>query len=255
MKQLTTYSFLILFCFVFSIQSCSETSTTQDYDLEMGFEYYPLEVGKYLIYKKELKTYDIEGAGVEIVETTNYVKEELIGTTLDNQGESIFIIERFEKQNLNDEWLIQNVWTVKATDNRIEETSENIKLVKMIFPLQEGKNFDATLFVDENTLVEVASENIEIYKNWDAEILTVDQAENIGSLSFDNVTTISYADDENLIEKRYALSKYAKDIGLVYQEDWFLDFQPQNGDFLESTPWEEKARMGYILKKTLLEYN
>ena len=256
MKSYITFSLLAFFTCSMLLFSCSEGTVTEDYDLDFGYDYYPLEVGKYLIYKTDSTTFNIGGDGVEILESSTFVKEETIGITMDNQGDTTYIIERFKRLSMDEEWQITDVWTTKATDLRIERTEENVKLVKMIFPLQEGIDFDATLFVDPTTSFTVAGENLEVYKDWNSEVLTVGTTETIEGNNYGAVTTISYADDENLIEKRYARSKYAKGVGLVYREDWILDTQC-GGDLAgcEAIPWEEKAEKGYIIKQVLLEHN
>ena len=126
-------------------------------------------------------------------------------------------------------------------------------MIKLIFPLQEGLDFSATLFIDNNTSIIVAGETIDAFKNWNSEVQQVGVAETIGTYAFDEVTTINYADDENLIEKRFAQSKFAKGVGLVYSEEWILDTQCLAE--CEGQAWEVKAEKGYILRQTLLEYN
>jgi hypothetical protein len=256
MKSYISFSSLAFFTLSILLFSCSEETVTEDYDLDFGYDYYPLEVGKYLIYKTDSTTFNIGGDGVEVLESSTFVKEEIIGITLDNEGDTTYIIERFKRLSMDEQWQITDVWTTKVTDLRIERTEENVKLIKMIFPLQEGIDFDATLFVDPTTSFTVAGENLEIYKDWNSEVLTVGTTETIGGNNYNEVATISYANDENLIEKRYALSQYAKGIGLVYREDWILDTQC-GGDLAgcEAIIWEEKAEKGYIIKQVLLEYN
>lgn len=257
MKSYITVSVLTFFVStMIFLSSCSEGTVTEDYDLDFGYDYYPLEVGKYLIYKTDSTTFNIGGGGVEILESSTFVKEEIIGITLDNEGDTTYIIERFKRLSLDEDWQITDVWTTKMTDRNVERTEENVKLVKMVFPLQEGVDFDATLFVDPTTTFTVAGENLEVYKDWNSEVLAVGATETIEGTTYNDVATISYADDENLIEKRYARSQYARGIGLVFREDWILDTQC-GGDLAgcEFIPWEEKAEKGYIIKQVLLEHN
>lgn len=253
MKSSLNLYILLLCSLSFLYFSCSEGTVTDDFDLEMGFEYYPLEVGQYHIYEVDSTTYNPEGSGIEQLSSKTFVKEEIIDFSIDNVGDTIYVIERYEKKDLAAEWEIRDVWSTKVYDNRAEKTEENLKLIKMIFPLQEGLDFSATLFIDDNTSILVAGETIDAFKNWNSEIQQVGVAESIGTYSFDEVTTINYADDENLIEKRFAQSKFAKGVGLVYSEEWILDTQCLAD--CEGQSWEDKAEKGYILRQTLLEYN
>ncbi len=241
----------IISLFILTIFSCREGTTSEDLNIEMGYEYYPLEVGKYKVYQVDSTIYDFDGDIPIIIESTTFVKEELIEIRLDNEGDSIYILERFERKDPNDSWEIKDVWSTKRTENTAERFEENVRLIKMVFPVREGTDFDATLYVDENFIIFVQGESLEAYKNWNSEIQTVGVPEEIGSIPFNDVATITHADDENLIEKRFSQSKYAKNIGLVYREEWILDTQ----DLTEEIPWEEKADKGYIIRQTILDYN
>ncbi len=242
---------IILFSFLLLSSSCREGSTLDDFNLDMGFDYFPLEVGKYMVYQVDSTVYDFDGSTPIIIESTTYVKEELVDTAIDNEGDTIYVLERFERKAPSEPWIIKDVWSAKITDNRAERFEENVRLVSMVFPVKEGADFDATLFIDENFTISVEGEIIEAYKNWSSEIQEVGTMESIGSLDFDNIVTIIHADDENLIEKRYSQSKYAKGVGLVHREEWILDTQ----NLTETQPWEEKAEIGYILTQTILEFN
>lgn len=251
MKSLVNFSIFIILCLSTLFYSCSEGTVLDDYEFDMGLEYYPLEVGKYLVYQVDSTTFNIEGSGVEILESTTYVKEEFVEINFDDQGDTIFVTERYEKKNLADEWVIKDVWSTQKVDLRVEKTAENLKLIKMVFPVQAGSDFNSTLYLDESTTVVVAGETVEMFKNWATQVLSVGETDSIGTFNFGEVATISYADDENLIEKRFSLEKYARGIGMVYREDCILDTQDLDGSKL----WRDKADKGYILKQTLLEYN
>ncbi len=239
------------FILVVLISSCREGSVNEDFPLEMGFEYFPLEVGKYKTYQMDSTVYDFDGAVPIIIESTTFVKEELVDIAIDNEGDTIYILERFERSNFSDPWIIKDVWSTKVANNRAERFEENIRLIKMVFPLKEGVDFDATLFIDDNFVVSVAGEAIEAFKNWTSEIQEIGTSETIGGENFSDIATIIHADDENLIEKRYSQSKYAKGLGLIEREEWILDTQ----NLTEALPWEEKAEIGYILKQTIIDYN
>ncbi len=250
MKQFSFYISIVLGIIII-MNSCKEGAVLEDLNLEYGYDYFPLEVGKYKVYQVDSTIYDFDGSTPIVLKSTTFVKEELIEIAFDNEGDTIFIIERFTRKNQTDPWQIKDVWSTKVANNRAERFEENVRLIKMVFPLREGTDFDATLYIDDNFVITVAGESIEAYKNWSSEIQTVNVPEEIGGITFDNVCTVTHTDDENLIEKRYSQSKYAKGIGLVHKEEWILNTQVLD----ENLPWEEKAEIGYILEQTILEYN
>ncbi len=251
MKSIFIKSILLLMMSITILPSCREGTVAEDIDIELGTDYYPLEVGKFLEYQVDSTIYDFDGNLAIILESTTFIREEIVGTTIDNEGDTTFIIERFEKSDFLAPWEIKDVWSTKIANNRAEKIEENIRLIKMVYPLREGVDFNAALFVEEGLTVSIAGETLEAFKNWNSEVQTIDTPETIGSFSFNNVATMLYADDENLIEKRYAIAKYAKGIGLAYKEEWILDTQ----ELTETLPWEEKAEIGYILRQTLINHN
>ncbi len=242
---------LIMILIILSITSCREGGVYEEIVVEEGREYFPLSVGKYIDYQVDSIVFDFDGSVPIILQSTTYVREEIIEEYEDEEGDTAYRIERFEKASLNDDWQIKDVWTSKQTENIAEKTEENVRLIKMVFPLRQGADFDATLYVADDYTVSIAEEAIEPFKNWDAEIITVDDAMTVGDFTFSNVTEVLYADDENLIEKRYSKALYAKDVGMVYKEEWILDTQILD----DLTPWEEKAEKGYILTQTIIDYN
>ncbi len=248
--QRFTFLFLslgvILSCF-----SCKEGTVSEDLLIDFGYDYYPLKTGNYWEYQTDSIVFDFDGNIAFIDTSTTFVREEITGIQIDSEGDTIFVLERLEKENLADSWLVRDVWSVKKTAATLERVEENIRLVKMVFPLQEGVDFDATIFIEDNFTVVVAGEFLEKFKGWASQVDAVGEQETIGGIDYPEVTTITYADEENLIERRWAYSKFAKNVGMVYTEEWILDTQI----LTEDIPWEEKAEVGYILRQTLIDHN
>ena len=228
-------------------------SETEDFgDGKFGYDYFPLELGKFWIYQVDSTIYDDEGA--TIINTTAQVKEEIVEQYTDEIGDEIFRIERFWRRNSSDLWQIRDVWTSFTSEAQAYKTEENLKFIKFIFPPSAGKRWDGNIFFDENVTLTVAGENLKVFKGWDEyRMESVDLPEVVGDVSYDNVATVLLTDDESLnsIERRYALEKYARGVGLIYKEFEILDSQCSSC----SASWLEKAEKGFILKQTLLEHN
>ena len=140
----------------------------------------------------------------------------------------------------------------------------------MQFPLRDSSRWDPTQFINPDTEVTVGTEQIEPYLNWSGRVLELGKSEQVGAFSFDRVLTCLQADDDNGIERRYVLEKYAHGVGLVYRVDTILDSRCKRLGILEPClvinnnvnppdttcqPWVTKAEKGYILRQEILNFN
>lgn len=241
----------VLLLFLFFWLGCKEQK--DDFTFENGFEYFPLEVGNYKIYQVDSVIYDPASGGINRDSSRTFIKETLIEKYSDDAGAEVFKIERAQRNTPADPWTITNIWTTSHNELRAYRTEENLKFVPLVFPVQARKRWNSLVFTDPALQVEIAGEPIEIFKGWSSEIESADQAEKIGDFDFEKVTMVIHADEENLIELRSVIEKYAKGVGLVFKEMKILDTQCISP--CEGQPWEEKAEKGFILRQVLIESN
>ena len=250
---------------LFSIlQSCSEGTVGEDLTVVKGFNYYPISVGKYIIYEADSIVYQSQSGGTcNFIQDTShfYLKEEVVGTYIDNTGKENFIIERFIRYNQNDPWEVTDVWNTFMSETQVERVEENLRFIKMVFPVSEGISWNGNAFFKDTTLT-LAGEVIDFYKHWsqEYEYTGVDLPEMINNIEYDSVSTIvQSAPSENKVNHRYSIEKYARNIGLVYKElrvldtqccDYFPELAPCDG-----IPWEEKAERGLIYRQSIIDHN
>ena len=242
----SVFSIILIYCLSMGCSSSTEMGLEH-----IGIDYFPLEVGKELVYQVDSVIYDTTGQGTLIDTTSSYLLERIVEKFQNSIGQNVFRIERYFKKNLSDPWQIQKIWSAELDSLRAIRTEDNFRFIKLVFPLVENSFWDGNQFIDKSTNVVVAGETVEIFKDWEYEVIRVDENEQIGTFAFNEVATISQADSENLIELRYSREKYAKGIGLVYKEMRILDTQ----NITESLPWEEKAQKGFILTQLLIDHN
>ncbi len=243
----TRFIFFLNLLLLVLLTACSKNEV-EDFQVEAGYNYFPTEVGSFIEYQVDSILYD----PIEAVDSSRtFVREVVVDTLKDNLGMTLYRIERFERQRDTLPWAVSRVYTIARSETQAFRTEENQRLIKMVFPVETGRDWNTTVFIDENVVVTIQGESIEMFKSWESEILSVGETETINGLEFSEVATISHADSDNLLEKRYVLEKYARGIGLVYRELWILDTQK-----IESTdPWAVKAEKGFILRQTITNFN
>jgi len=246
-------SYLLVFAIVglFICSSCKDESTFEDPIVDETREYFPIAIGKSITYQVDSIIYDPTEFSVLVDTNRVYIREVVVDTFRDEVGALIHRIERYQANDSNFDWEIKDVWSASLGATKAERFEENLKFVKMVFPVKDGDIWDGNVFIDETSIFSIAGESIEIFKSWFYEVLSTDESEEIGGFAFENVTTISQADEENLIERRYSMEKYAKGVGLVYREMEIYDTQTID----ETIPWVDKADKGFKLVMVVVDFN
>lgn len=228
--------------------SCSEESKMLD-DSVFGYQYYPLEVGKYWIYSSDKIV--VDDGGATIVESSKFIKEEITERFIDAAGDSIYRLERSESMSQSGPFLVSDVWTTSSTVDAAFRTEENLDFIKMIFPISVGTTWEGNLF-DELIYVNVADESVQVYKDWgDYECTAKGISIQAGGEMFEDVLTIKQGEFNSDIERRYSVVHYASGIGPIKREMDILDTQCS----CPGETWLEKAEQGFTLREELVEYN
>ncbi|MEO1628711.1 MAG: hypothetical protein AAFV25_26420, partial [Bacteroidota bacterium] len=187
MKKLLLSIPLLACALALGLTSCNENTNVDDFEVDQKYEYFPLEIGKYFVYAVDSVVYDTLASGVVATPSSSFVREEITDTLRDNSGRLAYRIERSYRRNSDDPWQISDIWVSLRTDRQAERVEENLRYVKLVFPLIEGVGWNGNLFIDETTLITIAGESVELFKDWSYFADQVDVAETIGDIAFDNV--------------------------------------------------------------------
>ncbi len=224
------------------------------------YAYFPLEIGKYVVYAVDSVVYDFSSAGGTVFDSSHTVVREVVSDTLrDNTGRLLYQVERYERAVDTAAWELRSITSAERTNSQAIRTENNFRFLKLIFPLDKRSEWDGNLWLDENREIEIAGERMRPFTNWGYEVDSVDVPGLIGAFAFDSVLVVTEADDNNVIERRFSRVKYAKHIGVVWREQLILDSQycnqsPPPAD-CTTKPWLEKAEKGYVLRQVVLEFN
>ena len=218
------------------LAGCVKDSETIDPDF--GFDYYPDEVGRYWVYRVDSTYHDHPDPEVEGVhETVSYqVKEVFSETFEDNEGREALRIERFKRPNEDAEWQIADIWMAVKTNRRVEKVEENVRFIKLAFPVDEFESWDGNAL---NTL------EMEEY-----EYDSIGQPLSIEDVNFNETLTVKQEEEINAVRREVKYEKYARGVGMV--EKYFLAIDTRI-DYI-SNPSEDNIRNGVEYRYTLLDY-
>lgn len=243
----------VFLCAVFSLVlfACDNETETLTEDV-FGYDYVPLNIGATWTYSSDSIIY--RQGGVTRDTLSGFIQEEILDTFVDGIGEKTYKIARRFKSEWTGEWESTRIWSMKLTDQRFTRTEENIRFIKLVFPVQENVFWDGDLFYDENIFVDLEGDMIQPYRFWDYNIESLGNSFVEGNISSDEVIKVSHVNFEDLFEKRISEEYFAKGIGLVEKKMTILDTQCPNDNTCQGDTFEDWAEIGFILHQRLIEF-
>ena len=174
------------------------------------YDYYPVTLNSWI----EYDVVDIVHSSLGSDTLNYFLKEIKTNTFYDDEGELAQRVERFWKFDLNDNYVIKDVWQEKVTSTTAEKVEENIRLTKLIFPIKNGQYWNGNAF------------NNQLFCEYTYD--SIHEPYLINGLNFDSTITVLQKDLYTAVDYRMAYEVYAKNIGLVYKKDIDLNINLYN---------------------------
>ncbi len=232
---------VVIVAISFAIISCKK-KTEPVTKPDLGEAYYPGTIGKYIIYDVDSIVFD-----EFTFDSTFYkyqIKEKIEEEYTDLQGRQALKLVRYIKKfsaavsYTAMPWTIKDVWQVNIGTKNVEIVEENIRFVKLIFPVKENSKWNGN---STNTIGE-----------WEYKYSYMDKQETIGGKSYEKVLEVVQKNFPTLISREYYMEKYAKDIGLVYREIIDLDLPSVTSTSIP--PLNIPQKSGVIYKSTIVSH-
>ncbi len=170
--------------------------------LDMGYDYFPVAIGTWVEYQVDSLWRDDQ---ISVLDSVSYrLLERIEEHYIDPAGRPANRIMRYVKDE-NDNWVVRDVWTSTRNNMAAEKTEENMRRLKLSFPVREGRRWDSNIYNTEDEL-EVAHR--EAHEPWQVNVL-----------SFDSTVVVRNTLPANQVERRDLEERYAKHVGLV-EKHW-----------------------------------
>ncbi len=209
------------FVFILLVTGASSCKKDDDTPIDLGYRYFPDQVGHYVIYDVDSFFYNDFIVPLTIDTFKFQLKEKIQSTYLDNQNRSTLRLERYVRF-YNDTvpysslpWLLRDVWAANRTRTTAEKVEENVRYIKLAFAVAQDKTWDGNV---QNTNGE---------QTYSYEF--INQFRTIGGGGFDSVLQVNQLDQASIINKKFSIEKYAKRTGLVYKQVIMVESQPDPG--------------------------
>ncbi len=249
MYKIHNYRLLLLFSLIVLLAGCESETKMIDESI-FGFDYFPVAIDDYRIFRIDSTIYDNDG--LIVIEKRTFIEERITELFINGEGDTLYVLQRSARGSDNEEWRAVDNWLVGVSSENGYRIEENLKFIKMVFPLSVGTRWNGNQF-NEFTEVTIAGETLQAYKHWDYEVLANNVNIDVNGTSYSNVFQIQQADDDIGIERRLSHEWYAPGIGMIRKYMEILDTQCTSA--CDGQTWAQKAERGYIVEQVLIDHN
>ena len=172
-----------------------------------GDGYFPLEVGRYVIYAVEEQQFSLNAPPVS---RTYQLKERIDQPYTDVTGQTAYRLFRYRRSTANQPWQTDSIWAVRRVNNEVIRTENGRDFVRLVLPVANQLSWDSNRY---NQL-----------GRDDYTIRNAGQPYRVLDKAFDETVTVSNPLDSTLISVKKRIDVYARQVGLVYAERVNLQF-------------------------------
>ena len=150
--------------------------------------------------------------------------------TTDNLGRPAYRIFRFLRKADPDAWVPSGTFMAILTTASMEFTENNMRFIKLKFPLDDGFTWKGNAYIDTYSL----NSDVKYLDDWDYVYQNVGQPATVGAFNLDQTLTVNQRDEtigdpsdpSAYSEVNFGQEQYAFGIGLVYRKFFHSEFQP-----------------------------
>lgn len=220
-----------LFVLVLSLISCR----TETLELPKSFSgefYYPLKVGRFVIFSVDSTTFYLDGRRKKVT----YFQKELITDSFPViSGQLKYILRVSKRYNNTQNWQSDSVWSLERNSQFAKRIQNNQILIELIFPIKSSSRWNPYLYRADgqnNTSLATVS-------RLGASFIS-------GDSLFDNTVTVVFNKDSSCIDKNIFTRTFAKNYGLIYEKNIKLLYDNSSTPCAQSI---DKIESGYIIEK------
>lgn len=190
--------------------------------------YYPMNINDETIYFVEFIKIDNP---INLYDTQQYyLKERIESMYYDETGNPIYRIERYKRSDTLFNWELTDVWFSQYYHNQAHKVEENIRYVKLVFPVAKRLKWDGNAM---NTLETQMYEIDTIDKPWK---------------NFDSTLVVIQQNKETMIDKYFDYERYAKHKGLIEK----ISIHISQAYVIQNVPIENRIVRGEIYRQTIV---
>ncbi len=208
----------VLCLFMIALIGCKKESETVSYPPLN--DYYPLAVGKMLLYRVDSTIVPAFNASLA---TVSYQAMDTIESSFnDNSGRLSFRIYRYLRDTAGTQpWTFAYTFVVTSTDKQVEFVDNNFRFIKIVSPIKNDFSWQGNAYINTKT------DNLYL-DGWNYTYQNFGQNYTASGYTYDSTVTVMQQDDfspdgpfdptYDYQQRNYSVEVYAKGIGLVYKD-------------------------------------
>ncbi len=218
------------------IISCQKQDI-QQHQTVYDYGYFPIDSGMW-------RQYDVTQIVIdkpsEVWDTARYqLREVYAGWFLNAANDSVMRIERSVRDSSHHAWQPIGVWQAITQNSDALQTEENIKYLKIKFPVRLNFDWDGNIYNRLDTL-----------QTYRYTITMLNEPETVNNISFDSVLTVNQKEKISMIDKILFFEKYAYGVGLIDKQQ--IDIYSEDAD--PSIPIEQRITKGTLYYQKINSY-
>ena len=186
----------LFFAGLFCLTSCQNNAKTEP--LAFGYEFFPLEIGCYVIYDVTKTNYP---SNQPIIRENYQLKEEVVDTFRSASKVKLYVLERYVRIDETKDWKIDSVWAASRTNNQAIRQENNISFVRLSFPLKDKLVWNGNFFNNNS--------------REDYQIQDFNKPLIINKLNFPKTLKVQQVDDSSGVRLTRRSEIYAENVGIV----------------------------------------
>lgn len=226
MRKIFHWLFLIL---VAALMMLSCKREADNFVIAPAAEYYPLQVGKYVIYQLDSTVFTNFETTKEI---HSYQVKDLVDAEItDNLGRPAYRIRRMIRDSAGlNPWADLTTFMVTPLINSIEFVENNLRFIKLVSPVRENYFWNGNSYINSGGELDYLS-------TWEYSYSNAGQPYAVGSQTVDNTVTVLHSDEtmgdpvlqpNNVASKNYSVEVYGKNVGLIFKDFIYWFYQKNN---------------------------
>ncbi|HEY4154048.1 MAG TPA: hypothetical protein VGM24_01425 [Puia sp.] len=191
-------------------------------------DYYPIQVGKYIIYRMDsLKFINIGSQDT----TISYLAKEVVEDSLtDNLGRPSYRVVRYLSDTTGTQpWEPSVAYLVTPTSQSVEVVDNNLRFIKLVTPVQDYISWKGNVYIDTKSV----NSQVPYMDDWNYTYANTGQPYDVLEGTIPETVIVNEENETSGIEGSYSqtiisVEVYGKGIGPIYKNFLHSEYQAPN---------------------------